>query len=83
VAHAETRSPAVRPARAGGGEPPAPLLVSAKATASMLGISARLLYSLTASGELPAVRIRRMVRYRVADVEAFIARHAPPTGGAA
>lgn len=53
----------------------APQLISAKATAEALSISLRLLYSLTQSGEMPAVRIGRIVRYRVSDVEAFIARH--------
>ncbi|MBL9118328.1 MAG: helix-turn-helix domain-containing protein [Phycisphaerae bacterium] len=68
----------------GAGEPPprredatspASLLWSVKRTAEALSISVRLLYSLTQAGELPAVRIGRMVRYRVADVEAFVNRH--------
>lgn len=77
-----------RPLRAGGGgragelsEQPLQLL-SVHETTAALGISPRLLYSLTARGELPAVRIGRMKRYSRADVEAFIARHRQ-IGGAA
>lgn len=60
--------------------PPPPLLWSGRRTAEALSISVRLLYSLTQSGELPALRIGRMVRYRVTDVEAFIARHGSKGG---
>lgn len=55
-------------------------LISAKATAKSLGISARHLYSLTASGELAVVRIGRMLRYRLADVERFIANNSRKGG---
>lgn len=43
---------------------PAPLLVNPKQAALMLGISARLLWSMTARGDVPAVRLGRLVRYR-------------------
>jgi len=42
--------------------------------AEQLAVSLRTLWSLTAGGELPAVRIRRCVRYRPADVQAYIDR---------
>ena len=47
-------------------------LLKAPETAALLGISQRTLWSLTASGEIPHVRIRRSVRYAVADLEAWI-----------
>jgi excisionase family DNA binding protein len=40
-----------------------------------LRISSTTLWELTASGELPAVRLGRAVRYRVEDIERFIERH--------
>lgn len=55
---------------------PAPLLVDSVRAGEMLGVSSRTIFALNATGELPAVRIGRAVRYRVADLEAFCARRA-------
>lgn len=41
----------------------------------LLGLGARTVWSLSASGELPSVRLRGAVRYRVEDVRAFILRN--------
>ncbi len=49
-------------------------LMTPHEAARWLALSPRTLWSLTASGELPAVRIRRSVRYRPADLEAFAER---------
>lgn len=49
-----------------------PMLLTARQTAKMLAISERSLYSLTKSGDLPAVRIGRSVRYDPADIRAWI-----------
>ena len=56
---------------------PAPLqpLLDSKQAAALLGISARTLWSLTASAEIRSVRIRRAVRYRLVDLEAYVERH--------
>lgn len=48
------------------------LLVNAKMACALLAISARTLWSLTASGEVPHVRIRRSVRYSPTDLAAWI-----------
>ena len=53
----------------------APLLVSRERAADLLGVSIRTLQRLTNSGELPAVRFgtggRKVVRYKVSDLETF------------
>ena len=55
----------------------APLLVDAATAATMLAISPRTLWQLTADGEIPVVTIGRAgKRYRPADLAAFIARAA-------
>lgn len=51
---------------------PAPLLVDAIAAATMLDISKRLLWSLTNCGDIPSVRVGRLVRYRPEDLRAFV-----------
>ena len=48
------------------------LLLTPKEAAASLSICERTLYSLTKAGELPVVRIRRAVRYDVADLRAYI-----------
>ena len=48
------------------------LLVSRREAAAMLAISERLLWTLTANGELPAIKIRKAVRYSVGDLQRFI-----------
>lgn len=55
-------------------------LLTVRETADHLRISTRTLYSLTAYGDLPAVRIGRSVRYRPQDVAAYCERLAQ--GGA-
>jgi excisionase family DNA binding protein len=51
-----------------------PELVDTREAARRLGISARTLWSLTATGELSAVRIGRAVRYRPETLRQFAAR---------
>jgi predicted DNA-binding transcriptional regulator AlpA len=53
---------------------PAPLLTVPQAAAT-LGIGRRLLWSLTAGGQLACVRINRRVLYAPADLAEFIDRH--------
>ena len=48
------------------------LLLTRKEAASGLSSSARKLWGLTASGEIPHVRIGRCVRYSVHDIEEWI-----------
>ena len=50
------------------------LLLTPKEAAATLGISPRKLWALTASGDVPCVRIGRSVRYDVADLADFIDR---------
>lgn len=54
--------------------PLAPLLLSESDAAKLLGISARSVFSLCASGQLPTVRINRRKLIDRRDVEALIAR---------
>ncbi len=49
------------------------LLVSAREAAAALSISERTLWSLTAKGEIPCVRIGRAVRYSRRELEQFVA----------
>ena len=54
---------------------PAPLLVDARTAARMLSMSQRTLWSLTEPrGTIPMIRVgdRRMLRYAVRDLEAWI-----------
>lgn len=55
--------------------PPAPkLLLTPREAAQTLGVSTRTLFTWTASGQLPAVRLgARSVRYAMSDLENFIA----------
>lgn len=50
-------------------------LVDAKEAARILAIGARKLWELTASHEIPSVRIGRAVRYELSDLEAFIQKN--------
>lgn len=54
--------------------PPAvKLLLTPREAAQTLGVSTRTLFTWTASGQLPAVRLgARSVRYALADLHAFI-----------
>jgi excisionase family DNA binding protein len=47
-------------------------LLTPKHAAELLAISPRKLWSLTASGDVPCVRIGRSVRYDVADLAEFV-----------
>jgi len=53
------------------------LMVDRKEAARRLGLGVRMVWELTNTGELPAVRFGRAVRYRVADLEAFTAGRTP------
>ena len=52
-----------------------PLLIDAKDAAALLAIGTRKLWSLTNSGQIPHVRIGRLIRYAPADLQAWIAAH--------
>ena len=60
-----------------------PLAVSMKQAAALLGISTRKLWTLSNTGEIPAVRFGRCVRFRPEDLEAFIERHRSDRPGGA
>ena len=51
---------------------PAQLLLSAKDAAQALSLSPRKLWSLTAGGKIPVVRIGRAVRYDLNDLREWI-----------
>jgi excisionase family DNA binding protein len=51
-----------------------PLLISERETARLLGISPRSVFTLAAGGKLPYVKIGRLKKFAVADINAFIAR---------
>ena len=54
---------------------PPPLLVTPPVAAQSLAISERKLWAMTASGEIPHIRIGRSVRYSVAALDRWIADH--------
>jgi excisionase family DNA binding protein len=49
------------------------LAVSPREAARILSISTRKLWSMTASGEIPHLKIGRLVRYRAASLEKWLA----------
>ncbi len=51
---------------------PERLLLKPTEAAALLSVSARTLWSMTAGGEIPAVRVRRCVRYDRRDLLAWI-----------
>ena len=51
-----------------------PMLLSPREAAKALSICERTLYGLTKSGQLPALKIGRAVRYGVDDLRAWIER---------
>lgn len=57
------------------------LLVDLREAARLLAVSARTVWTLKDRGELPTVRIGRSVRFRVTDLEAFVAARAGREGG--
>lgn len=53
---------------------PEPLLLTARELAQRLGVSERQVWNLHAAKRIPAaVRLRRSVRWRVADINQFVA----------
>lgn len=50
------------------------LLLTGREAAKALSICERTLYTLTKSGEIPAVRIGRCVRYSVAELQEWVRR---------
>jgi excisionase family DNA binding protein len=52
---------------------PAPLLVDRMTAARMLGVSYKTIQRLVDDGDLRPVRVRRRVRYAMAELERFIA----------
>jgi excisionase family DNA binding protein len=51
-----------------------PHLLPAPDAARVIGVSERTLFTLTKSGQIPAVRIGRAVRYDPTDIQRFIER---------
>lgn len=51
-----------------------PLLLTARQAAKALSISERTLYTLTKTGEIPAIKVGRLVRYDPRDLDAWIHR---------
>jgi excisionase family DNA binding protein len=56
------------------------LLVKAGEAARLLGISARLLWTLTNRGEIPCVRLGCAVRYRVETLQRLVGRRESKAG---
>ncbi|MEL7483083.1 MAG: helix-turn-helix domain-containing protein [Planctomycetota bacterium] len=54
-----------------------PILVDAKQASAMLAISARKTWELTNCGAIPCVRIGRAVRYRVSNLNKWVAAGCP------
>ena len=54
------------------------LLLSARDAARAMSVSERTLFTLTKSGDIPAVRIGRAVRYDPRDLRAFVERAKAP-----
>ena len=51
----------------------APLLISTAAAAKLLSISPRTMWAIQKSGEIPVVRLGRLVRFDVEDLKTLIA----------
>ncbi len=54
------------------------LLVDTRGASELLSLSARTVERLSSSGELPSFRVGGLRRFRVADLEAFVASLASP-----
>lgn len=50
-------------------QPPSPILVDVYAVAEMLSMSVAMVHKLTRTGQLPSVKVGRLRRYRVSDLE--------------
>ena len=61
----------IKPGRQTANNPPAKLLTP-KETAAMLAISERKLWSMTNTQEIPSIRIGRLVRYSIDDLQRWI-----------
>jgi excisionase family DNA binding protein len=57
-----------------------PLLLTPRDAAKLLAIGERTLWGLTQSGEIRAVRVGRLVRYSLTELEAWVARRTQQTG---
>lgn len=51
-----------------------PMVVDEDQAAQMLGISRRMVFEFRSKGELQYVKLGRLIRYRVADIQAFLER---------
>ena len=59
-----------------------PLLVNTREAAKLLSICPRTLWAMQKSGEIPVIRLGRMIRFDVKDLEALIAERRGPDNGA-
>lgn len=50
------------------------MVVDEDQAAQMLGISRRMVFEFRSKGELQYVKLGRLIRYRVADIQAFLER---------
>ncbi len=57
---------------------PVVLLLTQRQAAEALSLSERKLWGLVHAGEIPVVRVGRMRRYRIADLQAWIDRNTQP-----
>ena len=69
----ESAATANKPGDTGGD--PLRMALRAKEAAKSLGIGERKLWSLTNRGEIPHIRIGRMLRYPVRELEEWISKH--------
>lgn len=60
---------------------PLALAMRPRQAAAALGVSARTLWALTANGEIPHVRLGRMVLYPVAELRIWLAAKSAQGGG--
>ena len=51
-----------------------PMVVDEDQAAQMLGISRRMVFEFRSKGELRYVKLGRLIRYRVSDIQAFLER---------
>lgn len=58
-----------------------PILVTEASAAQMLAISPRSLWTLRNTGTIPYVRIHSSIRYRVVDLEAYVAQQLSTANG--
>ncbi|MFM8401723.1 MAG: helix-turn-helix domain-containing protein, partial [Pirellula sp.] len=51
-----------------------PMVVDEDQAAQMLGISRRMVFEFRSKGELQYVKLGRLIRYRVSDIQTFLER---------